>query len=218
MSQNKFNTFIQDGPHLGNQFLEDSALIDYISTLIPSEIINQCKDDLIDLGYKTVTEYYEYHKDAEKNPPNLEQFDAWGNRIDIIHTTWGWKKLHDVSARDGLVAFGYEGKYNEYTRLLQFIRLYLFNPSSGLYNCPLAMTDGATFLIKNILKNDKDLPEKTRKRMEKIYTRLTSRDPNNFWTSGQWMTEKRGGSDVSGSTETIANHIRDNKYSLYGDK
>ena len=25
---------------------------------------------------------------------------------------------------------------------------------------------------------------------------LTSRDPNTFWTSGQWMTEKEGGSDV----------------------
>ena len=25
---------------------------------------------------------------------------------------------------------------------------------------------------------------------------LTSRDPSMFWTSGQWMTERRGGSDV----------------------
>ena len=28
------------------------------------------------------------------------------------------------------------------------------------------------------------------------YKRLTSRDTNLFWTSGQWMTEKGGGSDV----------------------
>ena len=35
-------------------------------------------------------------------------------------------------------------------------------------------------------------------------SRLTSRDPEKFWTSGQWMTEKRGGSDVSRSTETSA--------------
>jgi hypothetical protein len=25
---------------------------------------------------------------------------------------------------------------------------------------------------------------------------LISRDPAQFWTSGQWMTERRGGSDV----------------------
>ena len=28
------------------------------------------------------------------------------------------------------------------------------------------------------------------------YHRLTTRDPQQFWTSGQWMTEKKGGSDV----------------------
>merc|ERR1719453_695206 len=33
---------------------------------------------------------------------------------------------------------------------------------------------------------------------------LTSRDPANFWTSGQWMTEMAGGSDVAESTSTIA--------------
>ena len=31
-----------------------------------------------------------------------------------------------------------------------------------------------------------------------------SRDPDLFWTSGQWMTERLGGSDVSGATETTA--------------
>ena len=33
-----------------------------------------------------------------------------------------------------------------------------------------------------------------------------------FWTSGQWMTEKRGGSDVGGGTETRATHVRDDIY------
>ena len=30
------------------------------------------------------------------------------------------------------------------------------------------------------------------------------RDPNLFWTSGQWMTERQGGSDVGHGTETLA--------------
>jgi alkylation response protein AidB-like acyl-CoA dehydrogenase len=34
---------------------------------------------------------------------------------------------------------------------------------------------------------------------------LTSRNPSEFWTSGQWMTEAAGGSDV-GQTETVARH------------
>lgn len=37
------------------------------------------------------------------------------------------------------------------------------------------------------------------------FDHLTSRDPASAWTSGQWMTERPGGSDVS-QTETIATH------------
>jgi alkylation response protein AidB-like acyl-CoA dehydrogenase len=40
---------------------------------------------------------------------------------------------------------------------------------------------------------------------ENAYFHLTSRDPAVAWTSGQWMTERTGGSDVS-LTETIAVH------------
>lgn len=32
--------------------------------------------------------------------------------------------------------------------------------------------------------------------LKNAFDRLTSRDPKKFWTSGQWMTERRGGSDV----------------------
>ena len=38
---------------------------------------------------------------------------------------------------------------------------------------------------------------------EEAFPHLTTRDPTHFWTSGQWMTERPGGSDV-GRTETEA--------------
>lgn len=37
--------------------------------------------------------------------------------------------------------------------------------------------------------------------VEEAFQRLTSRDPKRFWTSGQWMTERKGGSDVGKATE-----------------
>lgn len=40
--------------------------------------------------------------------------------------------------------------------------------------------------------------------LKNAYARMTSRDPKRFWTSGQWMTEKAGGSDVGNGTNTIA--------------
>ncbi|KAK7483393.1 hypothetical protein BaRGS_00025333 [Batillaria attramentaria] len=54
--------------------------------------------------------------------------------------------------------------------------------------------------------------------IERAFSHLTSRDPAVFWTSGQWMTEKRGGSDVARGTETVAIEQPDGTYRLYGYK
>src|SRR5690606_35950571 len=43
-----------------------------------------------------------------------------------------------------------------------------------------------------------------------------SRDPARAWTSGQWMTERTGGSDV-GLSETVARNV-DGTWRLYGTK
>ena len=76
--------------------------------------------------------------------------------------------------------------------LYQVAKLYMFAPASGLFSCPLAMTDGAAATLQMLgVEGD-------------ALNRLTSRDPKIFWTSGQWMTEPKGGSDVNGSTETVA--------------
>jgi alkylation response protein AidB-like acyl-CoA dehydrogenase len=52
---------------------------------------------------------------------------------------------------------------------------------------------------------------------DQVIGHLTSRDPASFWTSGQWMTERTGGSDVSG-TQTIARRTGDGVFRLYGTK
>lgn len=60
------------------------------------------------------------------------------------------------------------------------------------------MTDGAAFILSQRLK---DLPSDHILHM--VFQRLTSRE--NYWTSGQWMTERAGGSDVQNS-ETWATY------------
>jgi hypothetical protein len=54
------------------------------------------------------------------------------------------------------------------------------------------MTDGAAKSIESLSPEQRQSPE-----LAEAYSRLTSRDPERFWTSGQWMTEKRGGSGRS---------------------
>ena len=39
---------------------------------------------------------------------------------------------------------------------------------------------------------------------ERAFPRLMSRDPAHFWTSGQWMTERQGGSDVGTSRPSLS--------------
>ncbi|KAI6655826.1 hypothetical protein LOD99_1967 [Oopsacas minuta] len=71
------------------------------------------------------------------------------------------------------------------------------------------MTDGAAKLIKE---------ENITSLMSTAFLSLISRKPTEFWTSGQWMTERMGGSDVSGGTETVAVKQIDESYKLYGQK
>ena len=89
----------------------------------------------------------------------------------------------------------------------QVAKLYMFAPASGLFSCPLAMTDGAAATLQLLGVEGNAL------------RRLTSRDPKSFWTSGQWMTEPRGGSDVNGSTETVAVASKEEgRWKLHGYK
>src|SRR6185437_12913304 len=89
----------------------------------------------------------------------------------------------------------------------QFARLYLFAPSSATYSCPLAMSDGAARCLELLASDD---------RQRAAFGHLTSRDPAQFWTAGQWMTERTGGSDVSG-TSTVAKR-EGSQFRLYGTK
>jgi len=83
-------------------------------------------------------------------------------------------------------------------------RLHLWTGSCANVACPSAMTDGAARLLSLHLAS-KALDPATRAVFKNAYDRLTSRKSQYAWTSGQWMTERSGGSDVSG-TETIATY------------
>lgn len=105
-----------------------------------------------------------------------------------------------------MVATGYDSPHGPYSRSLQFLRLALWEPSCANVTCPSAMQDGAARLLQLHLTDPgraSRLDPAQRRVFEDAYRRLTSRDPAVAWTSGQWMTERTGGSDVS-LTETTA--------------
>ena len=201
------NGFFQAGPELGNQYRDDQVLRTWLERRMPQEMRRSIEPGLEALGARAAGEMLALTASAEAQPPQHVPYDAWGRRMDRIQVSDAWLALHRIAAEEGIVATGYERKQGEWSRLHQFVRLHLYTPSSAIYSCPLAMTDGAARVIElfgdNALKRD-------------ILPHLLSRDPEQFWTSGQWMTERSGGSDVGGtSTEAKAEK---GGWRLYGTK
>lgn len=200
--------FNQPPPALGNQYDDDRVLQSYLKRVLPPDILREIEPSLHDMGHLAGDELYYLQLADRLNEPTLTQWDAWGNRIDHIELTPLWQRAEQLAAEYGVVAAAYEGNYGPFDRVYQFALAYLFHPSTDVYTCPLAMTDGAARTL---------LDSGNQELINRAVPHLTSRDPAYFWTSGQWMTESTGGSDV-GLSETIAQLNEDEEWQLFGRK
>jgi len=52
--------------------------------------------------------------DLPHNQPRLQQYNAWGQRVDDIQTCAGWKHMKKVSAEEGLIAIAYERRHQHF--------------------------------------------------------------------------------------------------------
>ncbi len=202
-----FQPFNQPPPRLGNQYDEDRVLRSYLRRRLPPEALAEVEPALREMGALAGGELYDLQLADRLNEPGLTQWDAWGERVDRIVVTPLWQRAERLAAEFGVVATAYERDYGPLSRPIQFALAYLFHPSTDVYTCPLAMTDGAARTLQ--LSGNRPL-------IERALPHLTSRDPATFWTSGQWMTESTGGSDV-GRSETVACREGDT-WRLYGRK
>ncbi|KAB8257405.1 hypothetical protein BDV32DRAFT_160521 [Aspergillus pseudonomiae] len=147
--------------------------------------------------------------DAEVNQPTLRALTTFGeeNRVDPLWVSEGWRKLKAIGQEEGLVAVAYERENESWNRRVhQFALNHVWTSSSAMTGCPASMSDGAAKLLSAHLdRPDGDQPGRGEV-LRESHRRLVSRDPSVAWTSGQWMTERRGGSDVRG-TETVARRL-----------
>lgn len=199
--------FIQTPPQLGNQYRDDRVLRGYLARTLPADMLREIEGDLDALGELSGGELYAMQRADRLNEPVLTAWDPWGNRVDHIEVTPLWKRAEALTAQYGLIAIPYERRHGALSRVDQFARVHLFNPSTDVYTCPLAMTDGAARTLT---------AHGNQQLLDRALPRLTSRDPATFWTSGQWMTERTGGSDV-GISETVARNT-DGRWTLHGVK
>ena len=200
-------SFTQAPPALGNTYRDDPLLGAWLERTLGPEALAALEPGFDALGMLSGGDLYALQLADRLNEPQLVQWDAWGNRVDRIEVTPLWHEAERIAVEHGLVATGYERASGRHARVAQFVKAYLFAPSSDVYTCPLAMTDGAARTL---------LDSGNRALVERAVPRLTSRDPAFAWTSGQWMTETTGGSDV-GRSQTRA--VRDGDgWQLYGRK
>lgn len=199
--------FFQAPPAIGDQYAADRFLRSYLARVLPADVLRDVEPSLAAMGALAGGELLRLATADRASEPKLVQWDPWGNRIDAIELTPLWQTAAKIASTHGVVATAYERKHGEHSRVHQFALMYLFDPSTAVYTCPLAMTDGAAktlTVMKNTALADRALP------------RLLSRDPSTSWTSGQWMTERTGGSDVAIS-ECVA-RVTDGVHRLFGTK
>ena len=197
--------FIQTAPTPRNRFRTDLTLRYALERHLPSDIFAAASPALDRLAERAIAELPALADAAERTPPRHVPFDAWGNQVDLIEVDPAFDSLVRIGQEEGLVATPYDGGYGAHGRVVQAGLANLFDPVSAVATCPLVMTDGAAWLLR---QHDPAL-------WAMYGARLTAR--HGGITSGQWMTETEGGSDV-GQTGTVAHANEDGTFGLHGTK
>lgn len=191
---------------------DDTVFSRILSIYLPSPIPDHVSTQLHDFSRLVLAPSTLRHTvDCDTNLPTLSALTTFGeeNKVSPLQTSEGWRALKRIETEAGVVGNGYpqpafEQSFNRRTH--QFSTLHLWHGSAAVATCPMAMTDGAAVLLRRHL-NDPDGDQPGRgKVFAESYQRLISLDTRYAWTSGQWMTERSGGSDVRG-TETVARRL-----------
>lgn len=200
--------FLQEPPRLGDQWRDDALLRSWLARTVDADARRVIEPELAEMGALAAGPLHELALAHRCDEPTHLPYDAWGRRVDEVRVNAAWEEYARVAAERGLVATGYERRHGRFSRVHQFALVHLFHPSSQVYTCPLAMTDGAARTLETLGRGPL---------FERALARLTARDPAVAWTSGQWMTERAGGSDV-GLSETVALRGADGGWLLHGVK
>lgn len=206
MSEQKQPAVVDTEPRPENTYSEDVALQSHLRRLM-GERYAALAPSLESLGARASGELFDLARLAEKHHPEHQPYDVYGRRVDKLHLSPEWDAITRIGVEEKIVATGHDAALGELARVVQAARLLLFSPSSAFVMCPMAMTDGVATVLKGYPENP---------RFAGAVERLLSTEPSDAWSSGQWMTEIEGGSDVS-NTATVARASGEG-HTLHGTK
>ncbi|MFV2109346.1 acyl-CoA dehydrogenase family protein [Micromonospora sp. LOL_015] len=206
--------YVQPVPAPGDPYRTDWLLDRWLRRRIDPAAHTAARPRLAALAADVTGPLRAAHTDAEQHPPRLVRYDPWGRRVDRVDTCAGWQRLRAAAARHALVALPYRADtrtaFGPDARMVQHALLHLYAPESATFSCPVAMADGAAALLRH--------PDVDPAVRDTWLPRLTATDPAAAITSGQWMTEAQGGSDLSGSTTVARPDDDGDGWRLTGEK
>ena len=75
------------------------------------QVLEDITPDLERFGARVAGEIRELGEACEQEPPRLEQYHAWGRRVDRLVTSPAWRAQKIVSAEEGLIATAYDRQH-----------------------------------------------------------------------------------------------------------
>ena len=194
-----------------NTYDADPALRGLLQAWLSPEALALAEPRLAAMGGLAAGDLHEWGMECERQPAWLRTVEPWGDRVDDVVYSESWWRIAEVATRAGLTALPYDHEARRAcgpdVRVVHAALMYLFEPGTATYSCPVAMTDAAARVLTEFgpdsLRSD-------------VLPHLVSSDPAQAWTAGQWMTEHQGGSDV-GANQVEARRDGD-EWRLHGRK
>jgi len=150
---------------------------------------------------------------ANRNPPQLRQFDRYGQRIDEVEFHPAWHSLMDLGLSAGVSAGAWTAENAGH--VLHAALLFLMGQPDGGSCCPMSMTYAAAPALR---ASPEIAAEWEPRILASVYDpRSLPAAQKRGATIGMAMTEKQGGSDVRANT-TRAELVSGDAYRLTGHK
>lgn len=101
-------TFVIDGPTLGNPYLEDTFFRSCVQRHFHQEKErDDIHRDFLLFGHRLHTDLLVKSNDGEENPPKFKQINVYGEHVNDIQLTMGWKMQAAATVEEGLVSIPY---------------------------------------------------------------------------------------------------------------
>jgi putative acyl-CoA dehydrogenase len=215
MAENETASRANQPPPYGDIDLFES---DPLAVSATSGFPDAVRQDLNDLGaFWGTHEAREFARLANRNPPELERYDARGERVDQVHFHPAYHALMRRSMLAGLhcSSFGSGDEEAGLRHRARAVRLYLSAQTECGHLCPMTMTNASLASLRHA----PDLFDEWAPRiLSRNYDRnLRPPQEKRSLTIGMGMTERQGGTDVRANI-TRATAGSDGLYRIAGHK